>query len=67
MESTKNAHQPVGTKLAVEQEERSYTDYTVEKDLAFDPLKDLNLPGSYEEVLDRFNKLQGERAQEVLN
>jgi len=67
MESTNNANEPVEAKVAVEQEERSYTDYTAEKELAFDPLKDLNLPGSYQEVLDRFNKLQGERAQEVLN
>jgi hypothetical protein len=47
--------------------ERSYTTITAEKELGFDPLKDLNLPGSYDEVVIRFKKLQGERAQEVLN
>lgn len=46
--------------------ERSYAEYAA-KDLAFDPMKDLNLPGSYEEVVDRFSRLQGDRAAEVLN
>ena len=36
-------------------------------DLGFDPTKDLNLPGSYDEVLARFKRLQGDRAWEVLN
>lgn len=67
MERTSNASEPTEAKVEVEQEERSYTDYNTAKELAFDPLKDLNLPGSYKEVIDRFNKLQGERAQEVLN
>ncbi|HRF79665.1 MAG TPA: hypothetical protein PL070_06225 [Flavobacteriales bacterium] len=49
-----------------EQTERSYAEYSA-KDLAFDPMKDLNLPGSYDEVLTRFNRLQGDRAAEVLN
>ncbi len=35
--------------------------------LGFDPMKELNLPGSYEEVVIRFKRLQGDRAQEVLN
>jgi hypothetical protein len=46
---------------------RSYTGYFSGGELAFDPMKDLNLPGSYDEVLARFEKLQGERAVEVLN
>ncbi len=49
-----------------EQTERSYAEYTA-KDLAFDPMKDLNLPSSYDEVLSRFNRLQGDREPEVLN
>jgi hypothetical protein len=49
-----------------EQNERSYAEYS-NKELAFDPLKDLNLPGSYDEVLSRFNRLQGDREPEVLN
>ena len=56
-----------GTSEPTEQKERSYTNITVEKELGFDPLKDLNLPGSYDEVVTRFSKLQGERAQEILN
>jgi len=35
--------------------------------LDFDPLKDLNLPDSYDEVLKRFKGLQGERATASLN
>lgn len=33
----------------------------------FCPQKDLNLPGSYDEVVERFKRLQGDRAWEVLN
>ncbi|MCW5898099.1 MAG: hypothetical protein KIT10_02425 [Flavobacteriales bacterium] len=32
-----------------------------------DPLKDLNLPGSYDEVLERLRRLKGCRDMEVLN
>lgn len=46
--------------------ERSYAVYAA-KDLSFDPMKDLNLPGSYDEVLARFNRLQGDREPEALN
>ena len=46
---------------------RCYRSYNSGGDLEFCPLKDLNLPESYEEVLARFEKLQGERAMEVLN
>ncbi len=49
-----------------EQQERSYAEYS-KKEIGFDPLKDLNLPGSYDEVLSRFNRLQGDREPEVLN
>lgn len=35
--------------------------------LGFDPMKDLNLPGSYDEVLSRFKRLQGSRDMESLN
>ncbi|MBL7962495.1 MAG: hypothetical protein JNM31_01505 [Flavobacteriales bacterium] len=37
------------------------------RDLTFCPLKDLNLPGSYAEVVERLRKLQAERAMETLN
>lgn len=50
-----------------EQTERSYAHYTQSADLAFDPMKELNLPESYEEVTSRFRRLQGSRAMEVLN
>jgi len=46
--------------------ERSYAEYHT-KELAFDPMKDLNLPASYEEVLARFKRLQGDKAMESLN
>lgn len=48
-------------------EERSYAAICAGMDLAFDPMKDLNLPASYEEVVSRFRRLQGVRAQEALN
>lgn len=41
--------------------------YQQEAKFAFCPLKDLNLPASYDEVLERFKRLQGERAVESLN
>lgn len=46
---------------------RSYAAICAGMELAFDPMKDLNLPASYEEVLSRFRRLQGVRAQEVMN
>ncbi len=48
-------------------ETRDYATFCEGRDITFDPMKDLNLPGSYEEVLRRFRKLQGVRAMEVLN
>lgn len=39
----------------------------IAKDLSFDPMKDLNLPQSYDEVVSRFKKLQGGRSAETLN
>lgn len=47
--------------------DRSYAAESGDTHLAFDPLKDLNLPSSYEEVIARFRQLQGERAWEVSN
>ena len=55
------------TAAALNEEQRSYAGYRSGTDITFDPMKDLNLPGSYEEVLSRFEKLQGERAVEALN
>ena len=46
---------------------RSYAANNGETHLNFDPLKDLNLPSSYDEVVSRFRQLQGERAWESLN
>lgn len=37
------------------------------KDLAFDPMLDLNLPKSYEEVVSRFNRLQNGRNTGSMN
>ncbi|MEO8588343.1 MAG: hypothetical protein ABI432_03155 [Flavobacteriales bacterium] len=47
--------------------ERSYSAYNSGTPLAFDPMKDLNLPANYDEVVSRFKRLQGVRAMEVLN
>ncbi|MBK8497976.1 MAG: hypothetical protein IPL52_03955 [Flavobacteriales bacterium] len=49
-----------------EQGERNYAAYA-KGEIGFDPTKELNLPGSYEEVTARFKRLQGNRAMEVLN
>jgi hypothetical protein len=47
-------------------QQRSYAAYS-KVEHAFDPMKDLNLPDSYEEVVSRFKRLQGDRAMETLN
>jgi hypothetical protein len=52
---------------AEQKAERCYSTYNSGGSLEFCPLKDLNLPGSYQEVVNRFRKLQGERAVEILN
>ena len=41
--------------------------YQQETKFAFCPLKDLNLPAAYDEVLARFKRLQVEQAVESLN
>jgi hypothetical protein len=46
---------------------RCYSQYVNKENPSFDPLKELNLPANYDEVLERFKKLQGERAMESLN
>lgn len=47
--------------------DRCYSTYNSGGQLEFDPLKDLNLPANYEEVVSRFQRLQRERALEVMN
>lgn len=56
-----------GTTEQTERAERSYSGYNSVGSLSFDPLKELNLPASYDEVVERFKRLQGERPDEVLN
>jgi hypothetical protein len=46
---------------------RCYSTYNSGGQLEFDPLKELNLPANYDEVVNRFKRLQGERAVEILN
>jgi hypothetical protein len=68
MEDQKN--KTTATSSAAEQtleEQRSYAGYFSGSDLTFDPMKDLNLPANYDEVVARFEKLQGDRAVEVMN
>jgi len=52
---------------ATRREKRCYSNYREKAGLGFDPMKDLNLPSSYDEVVVRFRKLQGVRAMEALN
>jgi hypothetical protein len=47
--------------------ERGYASYNDGSKLSFDPMKDLNLPANYDEVMARFKRLQGDRAMEALN
>ena len=48
-------------------ERRCYSQYGNKENLSFAPLKELNLPANYDEVRDRFKKLQGARAMEALS
>jgi len=52
---------------SVEPTEETERGFGTAAELGFDPLTDLNLPGSYEEAMARFSKLPGERPLEVLN
>ena len=54
-----------GTDIA--EAKRCYSEYSSSGAVEFCPFKDLNLPTSYEEVVSRFRRLQGERAIEVFN
>lgn len=47
--------------------ERTYADYRDDERLSFDPLEDLNLPASYEEVQARYRQLRAERETPSLN
>lgn len=47
--------------------DRGYDAYNSGGELEFCPLKDLNLPASYAEVVTRFKRLQGDRDAEVMN
>lgn len=46
--------------MSTELKKRSY-DLRNGGELSFDPQKDLNLPSSYEEVVSRFERIQGVR------
>lgn len=66
MKSTENTTQPEGEGTSAEHA----TDnggYQRQENLAFCPQKELNLPANYEEVVERFNRLQAGRAMEALN
>lgn len=67
MKMTNNVSPNAEAEPTEQSEERSYAEYISNKELAFDPMKELNLPSSYEEVTSRFRRLQGSRAMEVLN
>ncbi|HMN06300.1 MAG TPA: hypothetical protein PKD45_11290 [Flavobacteriales bacterium] len=43
--------------------ERSYAEYRDAERLSFDPMKDLNLPASYEEVVLRYKRLRSGRTE----
>lgn len=56
-----------GAEASQQPGERGYASYNSGSKLSFDPMKDLNLPANYDEVVARFNRLQGDRAMEALN
>lgn len=70
MDQHKNREQePINTatkEQANSERPDAYSEYAAAK-LDFDPLKDLNLPSSYDEVTSRFRKLQGDRSASLLN
>lgn len=63
--STKDTSSEVSPAEPVGEAERSYSGHG--EKLGFDPMKDLNLPANYDEVVSRFKRLQGTRAMEALN
>lgn len=65
VKKTDNTAQPKGEGASTE--EATKTGYQRSEDLAFCPQKELNLPANYEEVVERFNRLQAGRAMEALN
>lgn len=59
---------PVAQKESSEEETTAEQKaYSKEDRFTFDPQQDLNLPGSYDEVVLRFKNLQGDRAMKTLN
>lgn len=68
--TTKKGSMDPQADASAEAEEKAERTYTVESNgepLAFDPLRDLNLPSSYDEVRSRFGRLQGLRKGPALN
>ncbi|MEZ4755222.1 MAG: hypothetical protein R2817_00170 [Flavobacteriales bacterium] len=66
---TNRSQEPVTTAAKEEGKDGNtdaYGEYGAAK-LDFDPLKDLNLPSSYDEVTSRFRRLQGDRSASLLN
>ncbi|MFZ1695022.1 MAG: hypothetical protein WAT74_17630 [Flavobacteriales bacterium] len=60
--------QPEGEGTPAEQVKAAETSgYQQNDNLAFCPQKELNLPANYDEVVERFKRLQSGRAMESLN
>lgn len=61
-------NEPTGQDSQAEEIAESKRGYAGQgENLDFDPMKDLNLPANYDEVVSRFQRLQGTRAMESLN
>lgn len=67
MENNKQGAESPDEATTGEHTERSYARHAVNNSIDFDPTKELNLPESYDEVLARFKRLQGNRSMESLN
>ncbi|MFN3876279.1 MAG: hypothetical protein ACK4L7_10260 [Flavobacteriales bacterium] len=65
-DSASNRPESEGTE-AEQQRPAAAAGYQADERFAFCPKKELNLPASYEEVVERFKRLQSGRAMEALN
>jgi hypothetical protein len=63
--AVKQANDQDGEEGTGQENERGYHALYNGKDMAFDPMKDLNLPANYNEVMARFRKLQGDRSPDL--
>lgn len=67
VKQSNEATQPAGEGSQAESGKPEEAGYQAGENHAFDPMKELNLPANYDEVVTRFKRLQSNRAMESLN